>query len=78
MSRALCCPSCGTPITTRRCEYCGRDTGIELVSADEAFKMMCDERFMTCDMYARKNALYEGEIGKLNGARIVIKENPSE
>ena len=81
MSRALCCPYCAAPITKRMCEYCGRDTVIELVSADEAFKMMCDERFISCEHYTLPrnfNKLYYGEIGILNGARIVIEEKPSE
>ena len=78
MGSAICCQSCGAPIMERICGWCGNDTGIEIVSQEKSFEIREDERFIPCYMYARKKALYEGEIGMLNGARIVIKEKPSE
>ena len=78
MSRAVCCPNCGAPIEKRMCEYCGRDTEVELVSEDEAVKMMEDERFMSIFCYPSWGNLYEGEIGKMNGARIVIQRGDAE
>lgn len=69
----LICPRCGAEITARVCEYCGCDNNIRIVTPVDAALIRADYRFMPAYMTRREERL-PGEIGELNGERIIEKE----
>lgn len=69
----LICPHCAAPLTGRVCEYCGCETGVEIVSPEECDDMKRDPAFETVLNYCSDmKYLYPGEEGRFYGARIVV------
>jgi len=68
----LICPHCAAPIITRVCEYCGRDTGVQMVSPEEWRHLCKNSAWQHIGYYSGYTELYEREVGRMNGVRCVL------